>query len=348
MSGRRIVKTAHNGKRRSNGSGRRTSTRERSDTFFRLLVILSIFALCFFGIRNNWPATTSVEVQGTVVLSEREVVELAALEDYTDLWAISVPVEKIADSLMGHSLIEHAIVEIAGLTSIRIEITERKPIASLEYRECHLTFDQYGALVDIIGNAETCIYPGVRGIPPGLLYFQGERLYETGDAWDVGSGDIPRAEIETQFQRVIHLRYMLDHQSASDVPDPNVITLDGAGNISVKYENTPLIVLGKFHSPGLQFRMMIASLENEFLCDPERVMDIDLSSEKFPCYHVYEDYITPQERRQIEQWREEALLAEADETESDNDTAPSIDETVNVSDPVGYNPDIFDLANSVN
>ena len=66
----------------------------------------------------------------------------------------------------------------------------------------------------------------------------------------------------------------------------------------------------------------------EFLgttADPAKISEIDLSSERFPCYHVRENYLTAAEKAAIAQWEKELSEGETEPDETVDDTASEDD-----------------------
>lgn len=294
--------------------------KERADVVLRLLILSLIFAAAFYAVQTDRFVLGNVEVRGGVRLSDSEIVDLAALADFDDAWTFFIFRESIRESLIAHPLIEQAEISITGLHSVMIEITERRPLAALEHNGCRLLFDRTGELIDITGPDQPCLYPIVSGVPVGLLRFRHEPLYLQSDACGICSGRDDVAGMELQFNRLIHLQHMLKRTGDGCPKELDRIIMQPNGELTVKFLDCPEILLGKFDHPDSQYRRLLAVLENDEITDPQRTLNIDLSSELFPCYHVRREYLTLAERRQITRWEVEPG---ADETV---DTAESVEQ----------------------
>ena len=290
--------------------------RERPDVVLRVLVLGLLFAAAFYAIRADWMVLGRVDVRGGVRLSDEEIVELAALNDFDDAWTIFVARESIRRSLEKHPLIEHADISITGPWSVTVRISERRPVAAIDRDGFRFLFDRTGELIDILAPSEPCLYPEVRGVPPGLLRFRHEPLYRHGSAWGLPGECVDAETMERQFNRLIHLEYLLDRWSENCDRDLEGMRMDDDGRLTVEFADCPPIILGDFDNPDLQFRRMLAVLRNEEITNPERTLDIDLSSELFPCYHIRKEYYSRSERRQAEEWEREATAEASDDSGS--------------------------------
>lgn len=306
--------------------------RERTDVMFRLLILLGLFALAFYGINAKWTWLRHVEVSGAVTYTDDEIIALAGLDGLDGLWTIAVPVETICESLEKNPLIERAEILYSGINSFKIKVTERRGVAAVNQGGFQLVFDRTGELIYILRPEEFCPVPEVRGVPPGLLKFGGEPLHMQGDAWRLPENSAPPDIMETQFDRLIQLRYFLDRYTPGRDGFLDLIFMDEEGSLTVEYQGCPPVLLGKFDSPEIQVRRLIAALNDEFLMNTERTRDIDLSSVLFPCYHVNDGYLTRDEQWLIDQL-DEARETDAGETgervesdeEGDNVDAESVE-----------------------
>jgi hypothetical protein len=313
--------------------------RARNDVLLRILVIVALFAIAFYGINADWLRMRNIEVKGGIRLSEGEIIDLAALRDFQDVWTIFIPGDTICSALISHPLIEHAEIKMTNPWTIQISVSERRPIAAIENNGYRITFDQTGELVEILNPDHISELPLVHGVPLGLLKFRGESLYKTNAAaWQLPVCGLETEALDMQFSRLIHLQRMLSRHDAGGSKILEAVTMDECGRLRVDFENCPPIYLGNFDNPDLQFRCMVAVLDNEEITDPERTLDIDLSSELYPCYHVRDEYLTISERRAIEEWEQEAEDSDSVETE---DPDEGQDETSN---DVRIDTGIFNLA----
>jgi hypothetical protein len=317
--------------------------KERPDVVLRLLILTLLFAVIFYGMRADWFLLRNVEIRGGVRLSDAEITDLAALSDFDDAWTFLIPRELIRQSLEKHPLIESAKISITSPWSIMIEISERRPLAALEYKGSMFLFDRTSELIDIIGPGEICMYPVFSGVPVGLLRFRHEPLYSLEEAWSLPAG-CNAASMDLQLNRMIHLQHLLNRSGENCPVSLDRIEMMGNGDLRVLFKDCPQILLGKFDNADVQFRRMIAVLQNEEILNPERIIDIDLSSELFPCYHVRQEYLTRTELRQITDWDSEADDNGADETNE----AESVDEDAfadsdGESGEVAIGSDIFSL-----
>jgi hypothetical protein len=279
----------------------------------RLLILGLFFAVSFYAIRADWFLLRNVEIRGGVRMSDSEIVDLASLADFDDAWTFLIPRESICRSLEEHPLIESAEVSIISPWTLMIEINERRPLAALECNGSMILFDRTSELIDIVEPGEICLYPVFTGVPVGLLRLGNEPLYRLSEICE-----LPRecdvASMELQFNRMIHLQHLLNHSGDDCAGSLDKIEMTSSGDLLVMFKNCPQILLGKFDNADVQFRRMLAVLESEELTDPERIIDIDLSSELFPCYHVKQEYLTRTEVRQIADWDSEADEGDADDT----------------------------------
>ncbi len=315
--------------------GRRNSDTENSrdnanpvckhnDTVLRILVLMAIFAVAYYGITAEWPQLENIDARGGINIGEQELIALAGLDDFDDAWTMFIPVEEISSSLEANPLIEHAEVSMTGLKSIRIRITERRPITAVEHKGFRFLIDRTGELIDIQSPYTLCAYPIVRGVPPGLLKLNGEPFYRRGGIWRLPAG-VEDEKWELQFGRLIHLQRLLNRDNTDRENKLAGIVMDEIGHIIVEYDNCPPIILGNFKNPELQFSQMLAVLANDEITNPERTIDIDLSSELFPCYHVREDFYTQEERAAIDLWKQEQV--EDDDSESEDEDTATGDES---------------------
>lgn len=296
---------------------------------FRLLILLGLFSLAFYGINAKWTWLRQVEVSGAVILTDDEIIALAGLDELDGLWTIAIPMETICASLEKNPLIERAEILYSGINSFKIKVTERRGVAAVNRGGFRLVFDRTGELIDIMDPAEFCPVPEVRGVPPGLLKFGGKPLRMQGDAWRLPENSAPPDIMETQFDRLIQLRYFLDRYTPDRDGFMDLIFMDEEGNLTVEYEDCPPVLLGEFDSPEIQVRRLIAALNDEFLMNTERTRNIDLSSVLFPCYHVNDAYLTRDEQRLIDQLDEEREESdgEAESVEGDSRDDANNDES---------------------
>ncbi len=306
----RIVRTPTTvtGNMRRRVPAKKRARRLRSGIFVRTLIAIGTLALVFNATTTDWPAIKHVDVRGEVRLTDSEVVSLAALDDTEKIWTPFVRRDLIAEALEGHPFIEHARIFITGPLSLRIDITERRSVGAIELNGYRLVFDRTGELIQILDP--TKFYNGqlVRDIPPGLLRFDGVPLYSESEAWKIdesGAVDTPSHPevLETQFARMIHLLQYIGSYCRDYENDIKYVRFDEGGRLAVDCENRPQILLGRFDQPEKQFRHFLAVLADERFSDTERIICIDLSSMRFPHYHVHEDFYTNVERRAIESWQ---------------------------------------------
>jgi len=295
--------------------------KERPDVVLRILILGLLFAVTFYAIRADWLLLRNIEIRGGVRLSDSQIVDLAALADFDDAWTFLIPRESIRQSLEGHPLIESAEVSILSPWTLMIEITERRPLAALECNGSMILFDRTSELIDIVEPGEICVYPVFTGVPVGLLRFGNGPLYRLSEICRLPP-ECDVASIELQFNRMIHLQHLLNRSGDYCAGTLDKIEMIPNGDLRVIFKDCPQILLGKFDNADVQFRRMLAVLQNEELTDPERIIDIDLSSELFPCYHVKQEYLTRTELRQIADWDSETEDDDADETTE----AESVDE----------------------
>jgi hypothetical protein len=272
-------------------------TRERTDVVVRLLFLLAFFSLAFFGINARWPWLRHIDVRGAGYYSSDQIIALAGLDDCDGLWAIALPRERISQSLEHEPYIELADISLTGLNSIRIKITERHPVAAIAQNGYRFIFDRSGELLEIVDPDNPCYVPEVGNVPPGLLKHNGIPFYRLESAWSLPE-NTPHPEImERQFDRLIQLRYFLDRYALDKEENLESLSMDSDGNLSVEYRDCPPVLLGKFDSPDVQVRRLIATINDGSLMDIERIEVVDLSSVLFPCYQVRGNYLTRAELR---------------------------------------------------
>lgn len=295
--GRTAKKT---GRQKPEGIRTRTVTRERTDVVMRIIFIMAFFSIAFFGINAHWPWLKHIDVRGAATYSNDEIISLAGLGDCEGLWAVALPLDTIAGSLQKNPFIEQAQISLTGLNSIRIKIIERRPVAAIEHNRFRFVFDRTGELLEILSPSENCPVPEVKYVPLGLLRFQGEPFYTFNPAWRLPENSRSPEIMERQFDRLIQLRFLLDRYTPDREEFLDTLSMDSIGKLTVEYQNCPPILLGDFDSPDIQMRRLVATLDDELVTDPARTRVIDLSSVLFPCYHVYDNYLTRAELRFIE------------------------------------------------
>jgi len=251
----------------------------------------------------DWPVLRHVEIRAGPRLGEDEVLALAALDDAPYLWAMCIPREALRTALETHPLIERAEVSLAGPRSLRIDITERRPLAAIEHEGYRIAFDRTGELLEILPPTKLCSYPIVKGVPLGLLQTGGVPLHQSGKAWPLpersslitGAGDWPDF-LDLQFKRVIHLQNCLSRYAHEYRENLLAVRMDRQGRLEVEFSDCPTILLGIFDHPEAQFRRLLGVLGNPSMTDPEKVLEIDLSSMLFPVLRVKEECYSPIER----------------------------------------------------
>ncbi len=282
----------------------------RPDPLLRLLLYACFVAATFHATSTDWPALSHIEVKGEMRLTENEVISLASLDDTSGVWVPFIRRDAIRRSLEGHPLIDHAEISITSPRSIRVNITERKGVGAIEQNGFRLVFDRTGELIEIKHPAQ--IYTGhvVQNVPPGLLRLGGVPIHGRSEAWHL-TGAFLKSGLELeyfdrQFNRLIHLVHLLAFYGTEYENELTGIRMDNRGRLHVGYVGRPSVLLGRFDSPDEQFGRLLAVLGDERFADPEKISCIDLSSLKFPHYHVGEEYFTPAERRAIEAWQNES------------------------------------------
>ncbi|MCX6647691.1 MAG: FtsQ-type POTRA domain-containing protein [bacterium] len=290
----------------------RPVTRERTDVLLRLIYLLAIFSIAFFGINAHWPCLKHIDVRGTGIYSSDEIISLAGLGDSSGLWACALPLDTIANSLEKNPFIEEAKISLTGLNSIRVQITERRPVAAINYNGFRFVFDRTGELLEILRPDAVSHVPEVTNVPLGLLKYNGEPLFTKHPAWRLPENSSSPEIMERQFDRLIQLRYFLDRYTPDREEFLTELSMDNEGRLTVKYLDCPPILLGKFDSPEIQIRRLVAALDDSYVTNTERTSLIDLSSVMFPCYHVNENYLTNAELRFIERTNTDQADAQLD------------------------------------
>jgi len=283
----------------------------RNDPFLNILIVLAIFSVALYCIMMDWPQLKNVDVRGSVNLTSDEVIALAALDDFSDAWAISIPREKLENTLESYPFIESARISLTGPTSIRIRVTERRPLAALEHNGMHFIFDRSGEFIEILNPSENISNPVCEGVPLGLLKYGGEPFRNMSGNLMSACADVETMEI--RFNRLMHLTNLVRRGYPKHEYNLEKLSLDNDGGIVAYYGNCPPFILGNLANTGMQYRRMTAMLNNGQYLDPEEISDIDLSSEQFPCYHVQE--LSTSDAEAVTEWHQaanDAVSAEAE------------------------------------
>jgi len=300
-----------------------------TDPYLTILAALAFFSVTFYGFLNDWPQLRSIDVRGNASYTDNEIISLAALDDFSDAWAISIPRRILEKNLEANPLIESARISLTGPCSLRIRVTERQPLAAVDYNGTFVTFDRSGTFVNFLASSEGYAGTTVEGIPLGLLKYDGRPLRTFGKIWDLPA-TYPSADVmDVRFNRLMDFVSIVKHDYGEQDFNLEKIALDEEGGIVAVYENCPPFILGSLSNTELQYRRIVAMLSDGRFLDPAKISDIDLSSERFPCYHVREDYLTAEEKDAIAQWEKELSEGETEPDETvDNSASQDEGDTV--------------------
>ena len=325
-------------------------TRAGHDPYLTILAALALFSVTFYGFLNDWPQLRSIDVRGNASFTDNEIISLAALDDFSDAWAISIPGRILEKNLEANPLIESARISLTGPCSLRIRVTERQPLAAVNYNGTFVAFDRSGTFVNFLGSSESYDGTMVEGIPLGLLKYDGRPLRTFGKIWELPAIYPPADVMDVRFNRLMDFVSIVKHDYGEQDFNLEKIALDEEGGVVAVYENCPPFILGSLSNTELQYRRIVAMLSDGRFLDPEKISDIDLSSERFPCYHVREDYLTAEEKAAIAQWEKELSEGETDPDEPvDNSTSQDEGGTVDSADSDSdedkptHDTNIFDL-----
>ncbi|MFH1676704.1 MAG: FtsQ-type POTRA domain-containing protein [bacterium] len=248
----------------------------------RVLISLTIFSVLFYGISTDSFTLRAVRASSDGNLPSEKIVSMAGLDDAGDIWAIFIPREKIRSSLLKNPLIESARISLAGPRSLKIAVTQRKPFAALEKNGFDMVFDRTGELIEI-RRSKNFTGTVITGAPTGLLKSNGTALCELSPNCAIPvRGSCDREFFDLQFKRIIHLGNLLGRYNFGKETPPLSLNLDRQGKITVEYENRPPIKLGLFDRPNDQFKRLVAVLNEDEICDRNKVAEINLSSLVFP------------------------------------------------------------------
>lgn len=260
---------------------------------FRLMLISSaIMALIHIISRSNFLALREVEISGISRLTYQEVLQIANLEDYEKLCALTISKESIESALESDSFIESAKVKLKNPWTLSINITERTPLAALEVENQRMVFDRHGELIEIIGP--NCTYSGriIKGVPPGILKMNGRRMYQISATWalpeDICEGlsyEDKAAFLERQFDNLIRLSNFLSGFASQYDSQYEHAGFDSSGRLYVKYRDLPPVIFGTLSQPEDQMKGLMSFLSNPSLADPKKYSHIDLSNMLFPCIY---------------------------------------------------------------
>jgi hypothetical protein len=289
----------------------------RKEVVLHILTLLGIFALGYFGIKYNVLALRHVDVRGNERLSAAEVTDLAALSDPGDIWAVSVPRYRVRHALESNPLIESAEVSLASPFTVRIKISERKPLAAIECNSHHIVFDRTGELIEITRPSNLYMGRVVKGMPPGILKIEGTPIGEFSEAWrlpyapDMASVESKNENVlASQFNKIVNLLSYLSINARDFDSSFDSVALDPNGNVSVHYTDLPPINLGTMDDPDTQTRCLMGILDDKKDFNPLEVSDIDLSISQFPCFHKIDGHLTKVEQKAIIAWKSAAASTE--------------------------------------
>lgn len=300
-------------------------TKPRADVFLRILAYMLVPALAYYLVCNNVFHLKNVEVKGNTQLSADEVIQLASLSDSGDVWTFFIGRERICQALENHPLINYAEVSKTGINSIMIKITERQAAGALEKNGSHMIFDHTGELLAILPPGLNPGLPVVTGMYPGLLRIHGISIRAQSEAWvipAVSQGEgyplVEPQELDTQFDRLIHLISFLRDYTPEYMETLDSIRMNETGRLSLMYHDLPPIQLGRFNKPEEQFRR-VASVLDAFKNDPDSwqvsiddILYVNLASTDFPFIRVSDENYSYREIRGIES-AEQVLLSEVKE-----------------------------------
>jgi len=295
--------------------------RAGTDPHLTILIALAFFSVTFYGFLNDWPQLRSIDVRGNASFTDNEIISLAALDNFSDAWAVSIPRQKLEKNLEANPLIENARISLTGPCSLRIRITERQPLAAVDYNGTFVAFDRSGTFVNFLASSEGYDGTTVEGIPLGLLKYDGRPLRTFGKIWELPA-TYPSADVmDVRFNRLMDFVSIVKHDYGEQDFNLEKIALDEEGGIVAVYENCPPFILGSLSNTELQYRRIVAMLSDGRFLDPAKISDIDLSSERFPCYHVRENFLTAAEKAAIAQWEKELSEGETEPDETGDDSA---------------------------
>lgn len=142
--------------------------------FATLLLCLS--AMVFLA--NNWRSEQRIEsisVDGTNLLTRDDVVQLAGIPLLAGMEEINLA--EVRNRILRNSLVEDVVVSRQLPVSIKIEVTEREPIAVANGNP-NLYIDRHGVLVLFDKAGAVLDVPLVSGIPAAKLPRPGGRIGE--------------------------------------------------------------------------------------------------------------------------------------------------------------------------
>ncbi len=134
----------------------------KAKMFLRLLVVILIFFAVFFYLINV--KTKNICIKGTTSIKDVEIIELAGIKDYPNLFKLSK--SKVKKSIMNHPLVKDVKIKRSIFGKLTIEVTETRILFFYKYDNKFIT--ENGSKIDNANNYMG--YPTLINFTPDTIF----------------------------------------------------------------------------------------------------------------------------------------------------------------------------------
>jgi cell division protein FtsQ len=177
-----------------------------SKQFFLLVFILLIFFIGMISLLCSPVFSVSrVQVSGNMYMSQDEVIRIAGLPDRVNMFRLTT--SEIQTKLCKDLRIEQAVVQRSFPSTIKIQIIERKPIASVACEYGFLEIDKKGMVLAVHKTIKDMQVPIITGVVLHNLYI----------------GD---SVLDSTCLKVLEYLAQLDETSVNQISEVHIAALD--------------------------------------------------------------------------------------------------------------------------
>ena len=132
-----------------------------------------IFLMCIIGVKyKKWLSESEtfqirkIEIQGNELFSDQEILDMGGLNTETDIWQINL--NEVQEHIGNHAFIEQVCIERLLPDILRIQVSEKHPVALLHFQEKFLCIDQEGLILPTVSRKQYDL-PVISGTFQGVV-----------------------------------------------------------------------------------------------------------------------------------------------------------------------------------
>ncbi len=114
-----------------------------------------VFLMCIIGGKyKKWLSESKtfqirkIEIQGNELFSDQEILDMGGLDPETDIWNVNL--NEVQKHIGNHAFIEEICIERRLPNILRIQISEKHPVALLHFQQKFLCIDQEGLVLPTV------------------------------------------------------------------------------------------------------------------------------------------------------------------------------------------------------